>query len=62
MTQPETVHPLCPECGENLKQVGVSSSVVTAGTSNLEVIACGACSKVFGVFPGPLIPASEEAR
>jgi hypothetical protein len=62
MTQPKTVHPLCPECGENLKQVGVSSSVVTTGASNLEVIACGACSKVFGVFPGPLIPASEETR
>jgi hypothetical protein len=62
MTQPETVHPLCPECGENLKQVGVSSGVVTTGTSNLEVIACGACSKVFGVFPGPLIPASEKTR
>jgi hypothetical protein len=62
MTQPETVHPLCPECGENLKQVGVSSGVVTTGTSNLEVIACGACSKVFGVFPGPLIPASKESR
>ena len=27
MTQPETLHPLCPECGQNLTEVGVSSSV-----------------------------------
>jgi len=41
---------------------GVASSVVTSGTSNLEVIACGACSKVFGAFPGRLIPVAEDSR
>jgi hypothetical protein len=62
MTQPETFHPLCPQCGQNLKEVGVSSGVVSSGTSNVEVLAGGACSKVFGVFPGPLIPALEDTR
>ena len=57
MTQPETFHPLCPQCGQNLKEVGVTSGVVSSGTSNVEVLACGACSKVFGAFPGQLIPA-----
>ena len=62
MTQPETFHPLCPQCGQNLKEVGVTSGVVSSGTSNLEVLACGACSKVFGAFPGPLIPTAEDTR
>ena len=62
MTQRETFHPLCTQCGQSLKEVGVASSVVTSGTSNLEVIACGACSKVFGAFPGPLIPLAGDSR
>jgi hypothetical protein len=62
MTEPETFDPLCPQCGQNLKEVGVSSDVVSSGSGNIEVIACGACSKVFAAFTGPLIPSAEETR
>jgi hypothetical protein len=62
MTEPETFDPLCPQCGQNLREAGVSSGVVSSGSNNIEVLACGACSKVFAAFPGPLIPSAEETR
>jgi hypothetical protein len=36
--------------------VGVASTVVGSGGSNLVLLTCGACSTAFAALPGPLIP------
>jgi len=56
VTESQAAQALCPQCGRDLSEVGVTSTVVTDEDKNLLLLGCGSCSKVFGAFPGPLIP------
>jgi hypothetical protein len=60
MPESRAAEALCPQCGKDLSEVGVSSTVVGSGSSNVVLLSCAACSKVFSAFPGPLIPAGDE--
>lgn len=51
---------LCPQCGKDLTEAGVTTTVVGAGGTNMVLLACGACSKVFSSAPGPLDPSPDQ--
>jgi hypothetical protein len=60
MTETHNHKALCPHCGKNLAQAGISSTVVESGEGNMVLFSCGACSNVFAAMPGPLVPARED--
>jgi uncharacterized Zn finger protein len=56
MANPQPVPAFCPECGKDMTETGVTSTVVGSGGSNVVLLSCTSCSKVFSAFPGPLQP------
>ncbi len=52
--------PLCPHCNADLKEIGTVSTNVATDAGNVELVSCGACSKVLGVLSGKLIPHNAD--
>jgi hypothetical protein len=52
--------PVCPHCSAHLDETGTVATNVATDSANVELVCCGACSKVLGVLSGQLLPQNPD--